>query len=67
MGAPMCQNLLSAGLQLTVWNRSQAKTEPLAKRGAIVAASPQSAVAAADVIITMLSDGMAVADIMFDQ
>ena len=67
MGAPMCQNLLSAGLQLTVWNRSQAKTEPLAKRGAIVAASPQSAVAAADVIITMLSDGMAVADIMFAQ
>ena len=37
MGAPMCQNLLSAGLQLTVWNRSQAKTEPLAKRGADVA------------------------------
>ena len=67
MGAPMCQNLLSAGLQLTVWNRSQAKTEPLAKRGAEIADSPQSAVADADVVITMLSDGTAVADIMFNQ
>ena len=67
MGAPMCQNLLSAGLPLTVWNRSLAKAEPLAKRGAVVADSPQSAVADADVVITMLSDGTAVADIMFNQ
>ena len=67
MGAPMCQNLLSADLPLTVWNRSQAKTEPLAKRGAEIADSPQSAVADADVVITMLSDGTAVADIMFNQ
>ena len=67
MGAPMCQNLLSADLPLTVWNRSQAKTEPLAKRGAEIADSPQSAVSDADVVITMLSDGTAVADIMFNQ
>ena len=67
MGAPMCQNLLSANLPLTVWNRSQAKTEPLAKRGAEIADSPQSAVSDADVVITMLSDGTAVADIMFNQ
>jgi len=67
MGAPMCQNLLSAGLPLTVWNRSLAKDEPLAKRGAEIADSPQSAVADADVVITMLSDGTAVADIMFNQ
>ena len=60
MGAPMCQNLLSAGLPLTVWNRSLAKAEPLAKRGAVVADSPQSAVTDADVVITMLSDGPAV-------
>ena len=66
-GAPMCQNLLSAELPLTVWKRSQAKTEPLAKRGAEIADSPQSAVSDADVVITMLSDGTAVADIMFNQ
>ena len=67
MGAPMCQNLLSAGLPLTVWNRSQAKAEPLAKRGAVVADSPQSAVTDADVVITMLSDGPAVSAVMFEQ
>ena len=67
MGAPMCQNLLSAGLPLTVWNRSLAKAEPLAKRGAVVADSPQSAVADADVVITMLSDGPAVSAVMFEQ
>ena len=67
MGAPMCQNLLSAGLPLTVWNRSLAKAEPLAKRGAVVADSPQSAAADADVVITMLSDGPAVWTVMFEQ
>ena len=67
MGAPMCQNLLSAGLPLTVWNRSLAKAEPLAKRGAVVADSPQSAVADADAVITMLSDGPAVSAVMFEQ
>ena len=67
MGTPMCQNLLSAGLPLTVWNRSLAKAEPLAKRGAVVADSPQSAVADADVVITMLSDGPAVSAVMFEQ
>jgi len=67
MGAPMCQNLLSAGLPLTVWNRSLAKAEPLAKRGAVVADSPQSAVVDADVVITMLSDGPAVSAVMFEQ
>ena len=67
MGAPMCQNLLSAGLPLTVWNRSLAKAEPLAKRGAVGADSPQSAAADADVVITMLSDGPAVSAVMFEQ
>ena len=67
MGTPMCQNLLSAGLPLTVWNRSLAKAEPLAKRGAVVADSPQSAVADADAVITMLSDGPAVSAVMFEQ
>ena len=67
MGAPMCKNLLSFGLPLTVWNRSQAKTEPLAKLGASVADSPRSAMADADVLITMLSDGPAVSNVIFSQ
>ena len=67
MGSPMCKNILSSGLPLTVWNRSQAKTEPLAKLGASVADSPRSAMADADVLITMLSDGPAVSNVIFAQ
>jgi len=39
MGAAMAARLLDAGEQVTVWNRTAAKTEPLAARGAGVAAS----------------------------
>ena len=67
MGEPMCHNLLQAGLPLTVWNRSPEKTGRLAKRGAVVAESPQTAVAEADVVVTMLSDGPAVTDLIFDR
>lgn len=67
MGEPMCHNLLEAGLPLTVWNRSPEKTNCLAKRGAKVADSPNDAVVGADVVITMLSDGPAVTELMFER
>ena len=67
MGEPMCHNLLEAGLPLTVWNRSPEKTNCLAKRGAKVADTPNDAVVGADVVITMLSDGPAVTDLIFDR
>ena len=67
MGEPMCHNLLEAGLPLTVWNRSTEKTKRLAKRGAKAPDSPHVAVAGADVVITMLSDGPAVAELMFER
>ncbi len=59
MGAPMARNLLKAGFPVTVWNRSIAKAEALAEDGALVAGSAQEAVADADFVITMLSDGTA--------
>ena len=67
MGEPMCLNLLKAGLALTVWNRSPEKIKRLAKRGAEVADSPHDAVVGANVVITMLSDGPAVTDLIFDR
>ncbi|QBF34309.1 NAD(P)-dependent oxidoreductase [Thalassococcus sp. S3] len=57
MGAPMGANLLKAGFDLTVWNRSTAKAQPLAAQGATVADTAADAVAGKDVVITMLSDG----------
>jgi 2-hydroxy-3-oxopropionate reductase len=59
MGFPMSRNLLRAGHSLTVWNRSIDRAEPLADEGAVVAKTAAEAVAGADFIITMLSDGFA--------
>jgi 3-hydroxyisobutyrate dehydrogenase len=64
MGAGMARNLAKAGLELTVWNRSRDKAEPLAEVGATVADTPEDAVRDADVVITMLFDGDSVASVM---
>ncbi|MCH2388938.1 MAG: NAD(P)-binding domain-containing protein, partial [Opitutales bacterium] len=67
MGAPMCRCLLKAGFELSVWNRSIVKAEALQADGATLAETPIAAVKGAEVVITMLSDGPAVSDLMFDQ
>lgn len=55
MGQPMAQNIAKAGYELTVYNRSPAKTEPLADTGATVVVYPKEVAEAADVIIMMLA------------
>jgi 3-hydroxyisobutyrate dehydrogenase-like beta-hydroxyacid dehydrogenase len=60
MGAPMTRNLLGSGYTVQVWNRSMDKAQALADDGAFVCASPEAVVTNADVIISMLSDGIAV-------
>ncbi|MEV1006162.1 NAD(P)-dependent oxidoreductase [Streptomyces sp. NPDC049881] len=64
MGAAMARNLCRAGCDVTVWNRTRAKAEPLADAGARVADSPADAVRDADVVLTMLFDGDATLDAM---
>lgn len=59
MGAPMARNLLRGGFAVVAWNRTRSKAETLADDGATVAASPGAAVADADFVISMLSDGVA--------
>lgn len=66
MGTPMGLNLLAAGHRLTVWNRSADKTGPLEAAGAQAADTPAQAVAGAQVVITMLSDGFATGPIIAD-
>jgi 3-hydroxyisobutyrate dehydrogenase len=63
MGAPMARNLLAAGMDVTVWNRTRSKAEPLEEDGATVADTPADAVAGADQVVTMLSNGEAVEDV----
>ncbi|QFG02221.1 NAD(P)-dependent oxidoreductase [Tepidiforma bonchosmolovskayae] len=55
MGGPMAANLLAAGYELTVWNRTAAKTEPLAAAGARVAGSPAEVAAASEVTFTCVT------------
>ncbi len=56
MGKPMAANLLKAGFAVTVWNRTRERTRELAEKGAKVAGTPREAAAAADVLLTMVSD-----------
>lgn len=56
MGGGMSRNLLEAGVPLTVYNRTRARTEPLAEAGATVADSPEAVAAASDVVFVCVSD-----------
>ena len=60
MGAPMARNLAAAGHEVSAWNRSREKAEPLAEHGITVAGSVAEAVAGAEVVVTMLADAPAV-------
>lgn len=64
MGAAMARNLCRAGHEVAVWNRTRAKAEPLAADGARITDRPDEAVQHADVVLTMLYDGPATAEIM---
>ncbi|MES0445301.1 MAG: NAD(P)-dependent oxidoreductase [Desulfobacterales bacterium] len=56
MGIPMALNILNAGFNLTVHNRTRDKEKIPAKEGAQRAASPREAAVGAEVIITCVSD-----------
>ncbi len=60
MGSAMARNLLRAGHQVTVYNRTRAHAEPLLADGAALADSPADAARGADAILTMLADDHAV-------
>ncbi|WP_313592894.1 NAD(P)-dependent oxidoreductase [Agrobacterium cavarae] len=66
MGGPMARNLLKAGFTVRVWNRSVEKAQALVEHGAVLAASPAVAANGANIVITMLSDGNAVGNVLFD-
>ena len=65
MGAPMAHCLIAAGHELSVWNRTEGRTEPLLREGAIQAGTPAEAELGANAIITMLFDDAANEDVLF--
>ena len=56
MGMSMARNVLKAGFELTVYNRSAHKAQALAAEGAKVASSPAQVAAASDVVLVCVSD-----------
>ena len=65
MGSPMARNLIRAGHQVTVYNRSRAKGEALVHEGARVAESVAEACRQCEAVVTMLSDDAAVESVVF--
>ena len=66
MGAAMAANLLKAGHEVAVYNRTASKAEALVRLGAQAQRSVE-AVCAADAVITMLSDDDALEDVVFGE
>src|SRR5271166_1733037 len=65
MGTPMALRLLAAGHELRVWNRTEGRTEPLLREGAIAAATPAEAELGADAVVTMLFDDAANEEVIY--
>jgi 3-hydroxyisobutyrate dehydrogenase len=65
MGRPMAMNLVKAGHAVTVWNRTPSRADELVNAGATLAKSPRDAAAAADVLITMVSDPPALEEVLW--
>ena len=67
MGKPMSLNLIKAGFNLTVYNRTPSRCEPLKEAGAAVAGSPREVAEKSDVIITIVSDTPDVEAVLFGE
>ncbi len=65
MGSGMAANLLKAGHELTVYNRTPSKLKVLVEQGAHAAAKAGDA-CRGDAVITMLADDSAVESVVFD-
>ena len=64
MGEPMAKNLIKKNCNLKIYNRTFLKTEPLKKLGAKVSKTIKELVINCDIIITMLTDDIAVDSVM---
>ena len=65
MGSAIARNLIKAGHDMTVYNRTRSRAEAFASMGARIAESPAEAAADREALITMLADDAAVDDVIF--
>jgi len=64
MGSGMSTNLLKAGYQLTVWNRTTSKTKPIVEAGAKLAKSPKEVAENSDVVISIVTGSEDVKEVL---
>src|SRR5690606_22750439 len=67
MGRGMAANLIAAGHDVTVWNRTAEKAQPVVEKGAKLAGTPAEAVQGAEIVMYCLSDDAAVEDLVFGE
>ncbi len=60
MGQVIVPRLISAGHQVTGWNRTRSKADPLVSQGMVWADSPREVAAASDFVFSMVTDAKAV-------
>jgi 3-hydroxyisobutyrate dehydrogenase-like beta-hydroxyacid dehydrogenase len=65
MGKPMGLNILKAGYQLTVWNRTASRAQELVDAGAKLASSPAQVAANSDFVISIVSDPAALEEVLW--
>jgi 3-hydroxyisobutyrate dehydrogenase len=65
MGFPMTRRLVSAGYDVTVWNRSSGKAAALVGAGARLAPQPRDVAATASILFMCLTDAAAVEEVVF--
>lgn len=64
MGVPMSTNLVAAGHEVSVWNRTASKCDPVVAEGAKKAATPAEAAKGAEFIFTMVADSAALTSVI---
>jgi 3-hydroxyisobutyrate dehydrogenase len=64
MGTPMIERLLKAGHDVSIWNRTRAKAEPLAVKGGKLVDRPAE-LASCDIVFVIVSTGKDVEEVLF--
>jgi 3-hydroxyisobutyrate dehydrogenase len=64
MGYPMAERLLKAGNTVSIWNRTRAKADPLAKLGGRIVDTPAD-LAGSDIVFIMVSTGKDLDEVCF--
>ncbi len=67
MGQAMARRLVDAGFEVSVFNRTAEKAEPLVRAGARLAATPEDCVEGCGVVMTMVADDRALDNVVFGE